>query len=135
MENLSFEEAIEKENERLSGEFERVIKEENYNSYNLKRYSYLARGIYIDQIKDVLQIFPREQILILKSEDFFNNPPRILKQIFKFLNLPNFKIKEYKKYSYSNHPSLNDKTRKYLSEFYKPYNQRLYSYLKINFKW
>lgn len=55
--------------------------------------------------------------------------------MFKFLNLPNWKLKKYKKYNLSNNPRMDDKTRKNLLDFFKPYNQQLYEYLGINFNW
>ena len=64
-ETLSFEDAIQSEEERLCGEREKMLDDENYYSFNHQYYSYLARGIYIDQLKVWMSLFPKEQILIL----------------------------------------------------------------------
>src|SRR5947209_13351977 len=48
-EKLSFEEALEREQERTAGEYERVLAEAHYSSHAFKHLSYLSRGIYVDQ--------------------------------------------------------------------------------------
>ena len=95
-EHLSFEEAIEKEPERLKGEINKMLEDENYVSKNVQLHSYLLRGIYIEQIKNWRKYFRKEQMLIIKSEDLFKNPPEILSEVFKFLGLSNWRLKEYK---------------------------------------
>ncbi len=134
-ETLSFEEAIEKESERLKGEIKKMLENENYYSFNHQHYSYLSRGIYIDQIKVWMSLFPKEQILIIKSEDFYANPSAVFRRVLEFLNLPIWEPKEYKKFNYANYPKMNPATRKRLIKFFEPYNQKLYEYLGVNFGW
>lgn len=52
------------------------------------RSSYLARGIYADQLGRWLNQFPRDQMLFLRSEDFYANPARTLEQTLAFLDVP-----------------------------------------------
>jgi hypothetical protein len=134
-ETLSFEEAIEKEEERLKGEKEKMLKDENYSSYSYQMYSYLSRGIYVDQLKAWMNFFPREQFLILKSEDFFSDPPSIYRQVLKFLDLSIWEPKHYGKYNAHDYQTMNSATRKRLISYYEPYNQELYQYLGMNFGW
>lgn len=134
-EPLSFEDAIQREAERLSNEVEKIVADENYYSFNHQVYSYLARGIYIDQLKVWRSFFPKNRILILKSEDFFTNPQAIFKQILVFLELPNWEPKEPRKYNQSKYPKMNATTRKRLLSYFEPHNQRLYEYLGVNFGW
>jgi hypothetical protein len=49
-EDLSFEDAIEQEPSRVPGEAERLEWDENYRSSTHIWHSYLARGIYVDQL-------------------------------------------------------------------------------------
>ena len=135
LEKLSFEEAIEKENEILKGGIDRILIDKHYKHYKFNQFFYLLRGIYINQIKFWFRYFPKEQILILKSEDFNNNPPSILKVVFKFLELPNWRLFEYKKWNKGNYHKMDDKTRNWLINYYKPYNKRLYEFLGRNFNW
>ena len=39
-------------------------------------YSYFERGLYVDKIKRWMEVFPKEQFLIIQSEEFFKNPSR-----------------------------------------------------------
>ncbi|GAC1629308.1 MAG: hypothetical protein NVS4B7_18130 [Ktedonobacteraceae bacterium] len=73
VEPLSFEEAIDAEEKRLAGEEEKLRQDEKYVSFNHRHYSYLARSTYIKQLPAWMNLFPREQFLILKSEDLY--PP------------------------------------------------------------
>lgn len=134
-ETLSFEDSIEEEKERLQGEMEKMLNDENYYSLNHRQYSYLSMGIYIDQLKVWLRFFSKEQILILKSENLYNDPPAVFKQVIDFLNLSRWELKEYGNYSPGNYPKMQTHTRERLIEYYKPHNQRLYEYLDVNFSW
>lgn len=140
-ETLSFEEAIEREEERIGKEREKVLKDEHYVSFDFSRYSYLARGIYVDQLRTWMSFFPREQLLILKSEDFYADPVAALEQTSKFLNLPELELherkKKYKLHNYINtpYPKMDAATRKRLIEYFEPHNARLYEFLGLNFGW
>jgi len=131
----SFEEAIEKEEQRLYGEVEKMLADENYSSFNHRYYSYLARGIYIDQLKVWMDYCTRGQILVLKSEDFYNDTPTVFKRVLEFLNLPSQELEEYKIYNSANNPKMETATRKRLIDYFEPHNQRLYEYLGIDFDW
>src|SRR5947209_6909997 len=94
VEPLSFEEAIAYEEKRLAGEEEKILRDEKYDSFNHRHYSYLARSTYVDQLRRWMSIFPREQFLILKSEELYAEPTAIVNQTLEFLNIP---VKEQKK--------------------------------------
>lgn len=53
-------------------------------------YSYVERGFYGAQVERLLTIFPREQVLFLRSADLRNDPERILCRVCDFLNAPHF---------------------------------------------
>jgi len=134
-EALSFTDAIEREPERLHGETEKMLEDEDYYSFNHHRYSYRTRGIYVDQLKAWANFFPKEQMLILKSEDFYADPSTSLKQVLEFLNLPSWELKEYKKYNYANYPKIEATTKKRLTDYFQRYNSMLYEYLGMDFDW
>jgi len=54
-----------------------------------KSYSYIDRGFYTEQIKRIQFYFPDEQILILKYEDFLEQPNESLHKICSFLDIDN----------------------------------------------
>jgi hypothetical protein len=133
-ETLSFEEAIKVESERLRRGKNKIMSGQSSLAY--KRHSYLERGKYIEQLEKWFQFFSREQFLILKSEDFFSSPQSELSKIFKFLGLPDYKIKNLKSKNVGNYKdSMEKSTRQELSNFFRPYNKRLYNLLGKDFNW
>ncbi|MDQ6660637.1 MAG: sulfotransferase domain-containing protein [Chloroflexota bacterium] len=139
-ETLSFEEAIETEQGRIGGEHQRILENEHYYSEDYKHRSYLSKGIYVDQLQTWMKLFPREQFLILKSEDFYADPSTVFKQVLTFLNVPETELRleknEFKNYNNNVYSSKMDPAmRKRLIEYFKPHNARLYDFLGVNFDW
>jgi len=137
IEDLSFEGAIEAEEERLSGEEEKMISDELYISRNHRCYGYLSRGIYVDQIKEWHRHFAPEQMLILKSEDFFEQPLENLFRVQRFLGLSEHtpETDPKRKANRGSYEPMNPETRRNLEEFFEPHNQRIYEYLGVDFGW
>lgn len=147
-ETLPFEEAIHAEAERLAGEREKMQENEGYESYNYRHFSYLSRGIYADQLRTWMNFFPKEQFLILKSEDLYHDPIAILQETLAFLDLPadalcvkNGEFKQYREpnprgYKLHEKPArMTPQARKYLAEYFRPHNARLREFLGRDFQW
>ena len=135
-ESLSFNEALDLEEERLRGEKEKILADESYRSVNYRRYSYLARGIYVDQLKEWHKYFDPEQLLILKSEDFFDHPSKTLEIVVRFLGLPEWDVEIAGGRNEGDYSEpMDSETRRWLQEYYEPHNKRLYEYLGIDFGW
>ena len=135
VEKAAFEDAIRKEKEALASEEQRLGTEKGYQSFAYQNYSYLSRGIYVDQIKAWRKYFNQESLLILKSEDFYANPRQAMKQVFSFLALPAREAVTYRRYNEARYPPMSTDTRRILAHFFEPHNQNLYEYLGINFDW
>jgi hypothetical protein len=98
-------------------------------------FSYRARGVYIDQVKNWFKSFPREQILILRSEDFFNNPPEVFQRVLTFLGLPDWKLDKYDIFNFGGYEKMDAYMEEKLSTYFYPHNQELYEYFGTNFNW
>ena len=48
---------------------------------------YLRAGVYYPFIKDLVDSYPRNQIYIVKAEEYFKDRARIMKDIFSFLDV------------------------------------------------
>lgn len=133
-ENLSFEKALEEEQKRIEGEDEKMEKNPFYYSYKRQVFSYVTNGIYVNQLERWLEIFPKDQLLILSTEEFKKNTLKIFSHVLEFLNLSKITLdfNQYQKGEYSN---MKSETRKNLVEFFKPYNEKLYLLLNKNFDW
>ena len=67
-ETLPLLEALQAEARRLAGEEQKLVSDDAYTSFNHQRYSYFARGLYVDQIKRLEAFFPKDQIFITEAE-------------------------------------------------------------------
>ena len=83
----TFEAALDAEPQRLHGEVERLLADPAYRAWNLQHFSYVARGLYAEQLDRWLERFPRERLLLIKSEDFFAEPARSYASVESFLGL------------------------------------------------
>ncbi|MFS8117077.1 MAG: tetratricopeptide repeat-containing sulfotransferase family protein [Microcoleus sp.] len=126
-EGRSLDRAISDEIERLNQNPEYIIGEEPGN--------YLARGRYIEFIKNWLDFFPKQQLLILKSEDFYAGAATTVKQVLEFLDLPEYQLPEYPNANPGSYQPISDSMRDWLSDYFKPYNQELEEYLGRTFDW
>ncbi|NER33207.1 MAG: sulfotransferase domain-containing protein [Oscillatoria sp. SIO1A7] len=138
-EQLSFEEALAAETERLAGEVERMRSDETYYSYNHQHYTYLSRGIYVEQLKAWMELFPREQFLILESEAFFGNPGETVAETMAFLGVsPEIYPKEARcdrRDNAGSYPEMSYALKNDLVSYFVPHNRRLAEYLQVNFGW
>jgi hypothetical protein len=147
-ETLTFEAAVKLEPDRIKGGNGESGGVNYHLNYNYLHYSYVTRGIYVDQLKPWLAIFPRERILIFASEDFYADPPKVLAQTQEYLGLERKELKTYEKYNYRGYvrleaakhedaayPPISVPVRRALVDFFAPHNQRLYELLRRDFHW
>ncbi|MEG4168347.1 MULTISPECIES: sulfotransferase, partial [unclassified Microcoleus] len=123
----SLDRVISDEIERLNQNPEYIIGEEPGN--------YLARGRYIEFIKNWRTFFPPEQLLILKSEDFYAGAATTVKQVLEFLDLPEYQLSQYQNANPGSYQPVNESVRDRLSDYFRPYNQELEEYLARQFDW
>jgi hypothetical protein len=101
--------------------------------------SYMSRGIYVDQLLRWFEFFGKEQMLILKSEDFFERPVETLKVVLTFLDLPDWQPEaselQQRRHSGTYTQKMDPSTRQRLEAYFEPYNQRLYECLDVDFGW
>jgi hypothetical protein len=135
-ETLDFEQALDAEEERLRGEQSRILEDPGYSGFNHAHFSYANRGIYVDQLLEWMRYFPRERLLVIKSEDMYEEPDRILQEVQRFLGLPVKRLAGYKTYNVGHYDEgMEARLRKRLLDFFAPHNQRLYAYLDRDFGW
>ncbi|QCH15788.1 hypothetical protein CB0101_13490 [Synechococcus sp. CB0101] len=88
---------------------------------------YKSRGLYAKQLKNFLSLYPRSNILIIKSEELFRDPETIYQQTLDFLNLeirtlPN---NARPRNTSSVKPEISDAVMQHLEIFYQQPNQEL----------
>lgn len=75
-ESLSFEDAIDAENQRISA-----------SDYAKDHLSYFNRGIYINSLKKLFETFPRERVYITLLDHLMNDPINEMKKVYDFLGV------------------------------------------------
>jgi len=140
-ENMPIEEAFKAEDDRIRPELKKIQDDKTYHSIIYRNYSYKKRGVYYDQIRHYLQFFNKEQLFIIKSEEYFENPNLIFKSVYAFLGVnDNFILRESKPKS-QDFEWLNrsgrevDAVKQELQEYFAPHNEKLYELLGRNFNW
>ena len=96
---------------------------------------YLLIGFYYYFLKQWLDIFPREQFLIINNQDLLIEPSATMKQVFKFLGLPECLEAEYPKYYAGSYAPIEEGIKQTLSDVFRPHNQKLAEYLNLDLKW
>ena len=138
-ETRTFEEAIEGEKTRPLGKQKTSKPEDTAGLYNASYNKYLSKGIYVDQLLHWSKFFIKKQMLVLKSEDFFERTPETLKVILDFLGLPDWEPgawelpKKLNKGEYEQ--EMDPALKRRLEDYFEPHNRRLYEYLGEDFGW
>jgi len=128
-------EAVEREPERLAGERERLLADERYQSFHHRHHSYLARGVYVEQLRAWLEHFPSGQILVLESGEFLRDTPAVFRQVLEFLGLPPWEPGEYGLHNQGSAPPLEPALRQRLAAWFAPHNRALYELLGRDLGW
>jgi hypothetical protein len=131
----SFEEAIKREDERIGTAWQLLLADETYYNLDIAWYAYLRTGIYIDQVKVLRSLFRQQQVLIIKSEEFYTDPPSTVKLICEFLGVPSWELKDLRIYNDHSYAPMAPAMRQSLVEYFKPYNHQLSEYLGVHFDW
>ena len=111
-------------NQEALGFLEAIAEEKNRIREALpfqpRRTSYLDRGFYFEQIKRVFTFFPREQVRVIKFEEFRERTPEMANEIFTFLEVkPLTKVKNREQNRIPYERKITPEERKYLYGLYR----------------
>lgn len=118
--------------------FSQVINEELSGEFPGLEPSFLRRGMYYEQVKRYLEVFSRDQVLILESNAMKENKIAMLEKTCGFLNLPsgflnqhNFKNKHIGNYK----SGIKKEDEDFLKEVYQEPNEKLFRLISKRFDW
>ncbi|OLT42038.1 sulfotransferase [Serinicoccus sp. CNJ-927] len=137
VEPLSFEEALEAEDQRLEGELERMAADPGYHSTTWDWYGYRRRGEYLAQIKNWLEHFPREQLLVLPSERLYAHTQDTMDAVSNFLGVPHHQMPTTKPYNatWRTKDAPPEAVAEELRAHYAPHNAALADFLGDQLDW
>jgi hypothetical protein len=134
-EPLSFEEALDAEEERLRGEVERMTADPRYFSREWWSHTYKARGRYAEQLERWLEVFPRERLLVLSSDELGSEPEQAHAQVLEFLGAPPHRLDSYPRVYEREYEAMRPETRARLAAEFEEPNRRLYALLGRDLGW
>lgn len=134
-EDLPFEEAIEQESARLDGEVERLLADPRAASSAHQEQSYLARGVYVDQLRRFDSYRSRGQLLIVKSEDLFGDPQGTYDRVLRFLDLAPAALTDPRARNTGDYARADSPVEQRLRSYFEPHNSALYEYLGRDLGW
>ncbi|MDJ0636044.1 MAG: tetratricopeptide repeat protein [Xenococcaceae cyanobacterium MO_188.B29] len=132
--NRSLEEVINSELEKLekisnpAQTVPEILKSKSWEEH-------VAMSLYVYPLKRWMNIFPREQFLILTNEELAQYPAETMKQAFDFLGLPECNDIEYHPRNVGSYPQADANLLSRLSNFFQPHNQRLEEFLGRKLDW
>ena len=135
VEPLSFEAALDAEPERLAGEESRLLADPLALSPAHQDFSYVGRGRYAEQIERWLRFFPREQILIVSSEQLFGDPAAVGAEVQSFVGVPVRTQTSYEHWNRIGQPAMEPHVRDRLTEEFREPNRRLYDLIGADLGW
>jgi hypothetical protein len=142
-EKLSFEDAVAAETKRLAaaekhlaGESGEARTAEGHRIHHHHRHrSYLSRGLYAEQLERWLAHFPREQLLVLRAEDFLARPTEIYAEVVAFLGLRPWLPRDFVHRNLGSYAPIDPTLRARLEEYFAEPNARLARLLGRDFAW
>ena len=132
-EKRSFEDAMEENMNELNKE-----SHERYEikpKFSVEENNYLKKGLYAQQLRHWLNIFPMESMLILSTEEFESNQQVIYNKIFEFLNISQFEVKNTEKMEKGSYPQMKSETRSLLLDYFRSHNNELFKLINKKFSW
>jgi hypothetical protein len=134
-EPLSFEDALAAEDERMQGEVERMTREPSYFSEAWWNHTYVARGRYAEQLERWFAVFPREQLLVLFSDDLLRQPADTYARVLDFLGADPYELSSYPRIFSREYDEMSPATRSHLQDVFAGPNAQLAKLLGRELPW
>jgi hypothetical protein len=134
-EQLSFEDAVAREDERMEGELERMLADPRYFSHAWWNYTYVARGLYAEQLERWFAAFPREQLLVLLTDDLAADTAGAYREVLQFLGVDPHGLESYPRIFERDYGEMSPDTRARLEAKFAEPNRRLAELLGRDLPW
>ena len=134
-EPLSFEDALAAEDERTRGEVDRLVADPRAFSGAWWDHTYVARGRYAEQLERWLRVFPREQLLVVVTEELGAAPGETYAASLGFLGAAPYTLAQYPRVFDRDYAPMAPGTRAALAATFAEPNRRLEELLGRSFGW
>lgn len=96
---------------------------------------FIQQSCYLPFLQQLYREVPRENILIVQAEKFFQNRAATARRVYDFLGLPAYDPVDIEETNPSEDIVASAELRAELAAFFRPHNQRLYEFLGTDFGW
>ena len=96
---------------------------------------YTQHSIYLPFIKSLYKTFGKEKVMLINADEFFIDPGKIVKRVYRFLQLPDYDPVEMPVHNASSSEGMDAQTREKLSKFFAPLNKQLYDFIGEDYGW
>jgi len=133
-----FSDAIQEDEKRLKDwEYmveNNLITRENHVSIHTP---YLTMGKYAVHLKEWFKIFPKEQFHFVSTDNMSSELEiqKTVSDVFKFLEVSDYKISDFSRKNVGSYEKIDPEERKVLSDYYRPFNEKLEELLNMKFNW
>lgn len=134
-EPLSFEDALDAEEERTRGEVERLVADPRYFSRAWWDHTYATRGLYAEQLERWLAVYPREQLLVLTTDELGERTAETYAAVLSFLGRARHALEDYPRVFDRDYAPMRPETRAALAERFAEPNRRLETLLGRTLGW
>ncbi|MGN6609419.1 MAG: sulfotransferase domain-containing protein [Jatrophihabitans sp.] len=134
-EPLSFAEALEAEETRLAGVDDARLADPSFYSYAHEQQSYVRQSEYDVALGRWLERYPRDRVLVLRSEDYYRDGAATLATAQQFLGLPVRAIGSASMRNAAEGAPLDPALRARLAAHFAPHNERLEQLTGMHFNW
>jgi hypothetical protein len=131
----SFEEAIWTEDDYIHEAYNNLLKNPFSKENFYRDFSYLARGCYKWQIENIYRHFSKDQVLFLKSEEFYEEPEKYYNHVCDFLGISQFTPSDLTPKRVGNKKPIDSHTYKWLMDYFNYQNEGLQELLGPAFYW
>lgn len=136
IEKLSFEEALDAEEERLRGAEDMLVADVDSHCFNHQQFSYVARGRYVEQVRRFYRYFPADRMLVIRTEDLAARPLQTLRQVHDFLGIREVDPTDLQPRAVFNPDiPMRTETRLRLRSYFHPFNRDLADLLDWTDNW
>lgn len=134
-EALSFEDALDAEEERTRGELARMTSDPSYFSDAWWNYTYVSRGRYAEQLEHWFAAFPREHILVLLSDELSQQPAQTYARVLDFLGVGRHELSAFPRIFSREYDEMSPATRRRLEGEFAAPNRHLSDLLGRHLPW
>jgi len=124
-ESEPFERALELESSRIAGEREKMLADPGYESHHFQHNAYLTRGQYVEQLLHLTDLFGRERLHVIDSDEFFAEPRPAFDGVCDFLELPHWPDITFGKHNARARAPMDAGPRARLDAHFAPFDEHL----------